>query len=89
MYRRSRRGRCLGAEFEVEEALKAGADVNIIGSEGFTVLMLAALFNSPEVVSLLLKAGAYVNARNDKGETALTYAGDPEVISILDQYGAK
>ena len=51
--------------------------------------MLAALFNSPEVVSLLLKAGAYVNARNDKGETALTYAGDPEVISILDQYGAK
>ena len=51
--------------------------------------MAAASKDYIEVVSWFLEAGADVNAKNNKGETALTYARNPRVISILEQYGAK
>lgn len=63
-----------GSVEEVDEALKAGVDVNRPNTAHVTALMFAARFNSPEVVNLLLDAGADVLARNDKGRSALDYA---------------
>jgi ankyrin repeat protein len=43
-------------------------------AEGLTALMLAAGWNTPDVVRLLLEAGADVHACSDAGETALDIA---------------
>ncbi len=40
-------------------------------SEGFTILQLAAFAGDPDVVSVLVKAKANVDAQNDDGNTAL------------------
>lgn len=42
----------------------------------------------PDVVKLLLQAGARPNATNDLGETALHHAGDEEIVTLLVQAGA-
>ena len=41
------------------------------GDNGWTVLMSAAEAGNLEIVKLLLKKGAHVNARTEKGWTAL------------------
>jgi len=51
-----------------------------------TALMAASFNGHTEVVSLLLKAGADVNAKNNDGETALMLAsafGHTEIVSLL------
>ena len=50
-----------GTPKEIEAAIKAGADVNAKASDGKTPLNLAAKKNGPEVLSLLLEAGASVS----------------------------
>src|SRR5262249_37576528 len=57
--------------------LSSGADPNIDSDNSLTVLMIAACgvnTSSPEIVNLLLDAGANVNAQNSDGETALIQA---------------
>jgi len=59
---------------------------------GGTALMLAAQKGHKEVVKLLLKKGANVNAKNDLGWTALDFAakeGYKEIVKLLKAYGAK
>ena len=54
--------------------------------------MLAVLENKGATVKLLLGYGFDVNARNDKGETALTWARGREfreIEQILRKAGAK
>jgi len=48
-----------------------GAEVDIKHPGGETVLMSAAKAGRTEAVKLLLEAGANVNAKNDRGQTAL------------------
>jgi ankyrin repeat protein len=53
--------------------------------------MLAAGWNSPDVVARLLAAGARVEARSTKGETALSLArrnGRSENVALLEGAGA-
>ena len=55
--------------------------------------MVAACFRRPEVVQILLKAGADVNLKDAEGHTALDYAcfdANPsrKVIAVLRQFGA-
>jgi ankyrin repeat protein len=61
--------------------------------ESVARLVFSAISNeNTEVVSLLLKNGADVNAKDNAGRKALmcaTQHNKPEIISILKQYGAK
>jgi ankyrin repeat protein len=50
-------------------------DVNAVQPDGTTALHWAVVWNNEEAISLLLRAGANVNARNRYGATALSEAG--------------
>jgi ankyrin repeat protein len=57
--------------------LEAGVDVNEkFYHDGKTLLILAAQYNSnPEVISVLLEAGADANKKDNSGRNARDYAG--------------
>ncbi|MGO9309038.1 MAG: ankyrin repeat domain-containing protein [Spirochaetia bacterium] len=81
-----------GTPQQVQTAISQGADVNA-QENGVTVLMYAAQFNTdPEVVTILLNAGANVKARPNRDATALLLAArynpNPEVITRLLKAGA-
>ena len=79
----------------VQEFLDLGADVNATDSDryGWPPLVAAARFSkNPEVVTLLIKAGADVNTKSEDGVTALYMAAfgneNPEVFTVLIKAGA-
>ena len=84
-----------GSAQEIRAALQEGANPDAM-SEGIesasvgTALMWAACANTPEVVSILLKAGADFNAKDEDGRTVLMWATEntAEVVSILLKAGA-
>lgn len=57
----------------VENMIKAGTNINE-KSVGMTPLMYAARYNRVPIVKLLIANGAKLNAKSDKGYTALKYA---------------
>lgn len=52
-----------GDASKVRDAIAAGADPNITGPDGRPILHLAALLGNPDVVDVLIQAGAKVEAR--------------------------
>ncbi len=74
--------------------LKAGARVNEIDIRKMNPLMLAIAtdYASAETVRQLIAAGADVNAKDQNGQSVLTWAGkyrNPEIVSILEAAGAQ
>jgi ankyrin repeat protein len=57
----------------VRKFVEYGADVNET-SNGLTPLMIAATYNKVEIIEYLLSKGAKINAKNEKGYTALKFA---------------
>lgn len=53
------------------------------GDKNLTPLLLAAKKNNADVVKALLKAGADITAKDDKGRTAQELATDPHVVALL------
>lgn len=76
--------------------LKKGADCNTSNEEGASLLMLAAGAGHIEMVEMLIKAGAKVDATDARGWTPLMKAlfnyeqnrGFPDVVSALIEAGA-
>ena len=61
-------------ERAVGDLLKKGVDVNTVGPNGDSLLMLAVRQGKPAMVKTVLDARPRVNARNAYGETALMLA---------------
>ncbi len=76
----------------VAELLKRGARVDDVDKAGWTPLHFATFFSTEtEVMTALLDAGAAVNARNDRGITALYFAaatGHEAQVRLLLARGA-
>lgn len=54
--------------------LATGIDLNKFDADGLTLLMRATERSQARVMRILLRAGASVNVRNERGETALHFA---------------
>jgi len=50
------------------------ADPNIANNDGMSPLMYATYYMHPEAVQLLLRAGAKIDVKNNRGKTALQFA---------------
>lgn len=57
----------------VKKFIEYGADVNQT-SDGITPLMLAARYNKVEIIQILLDKGARLEAKDERGYTAVKYA---------------
>jgi hypothetical protein len=64
---------CEGLEHEVEQLLRAGADIDAVDGDGKTALMIACtvLDYPSDMVKLLLRFGASADVQNGNGDTAL------------------
>ena len=73
---------------EVRDLLKAGVDVNAQNKRGDTALTYAAALNQPEIVDILLAAGADPTVDTNEGMTPLHSAKDPGIARRLLDSGA-
>ncbi len=76
---------------KVKAFIQEGIDVNT-NVHGCTPLHCAARYGHKEVAELLITKGADINAKDDGGKTALSYAvegGYTEIAEILRKHGAK
>ena len=81
-----------GTAKQVDDAIKAGVNVNAKDKNGVTALMFAAGLNeNPAVITALIKAGADVKAEDKNGWTALDYArviNNTAAIKCLEPFTA-
>lgn len=71
----------------VKKFIAYGVDVNQ-RSNGMSPLMLAARYNKVEIIKILLSNGAILNAKDEKGFTALKHAelsNAKDAVQILKQ----
>lgn len=72
---------------DVEALLKSGADVNAVGSKGWTPLMQAAEMENLSIARLLLDRGADVNHSGYRGYTPLHIAVDISIDGTIQNGG--
>lgn len=71
-----------GRKNELVELIDAGVDINFIGNNGYTALMLAAVNGHEDIVEYLIKAGADIAIENEFGFTALDLAKRKNYLTI-------
>ena len=77
---------CAGGHLECAKALLgAGADINKQKDDGWTPLMMAAIYGKIEVVRELLKRGAKKELKDKDGKTAydMDYKNTAEIKALL------
>ncbi|MEE1898648.1 ankyrin repeat domain-containing protein [Flavobacterium rakeshii] len=74
---------CKGDVDTVKKFIEYGVDVNET-SNGKTPLMLAARYNNVEILKLLIDNGAYVLAKDERGQTAEKYAEASNATEALE-----
>jgi ankyrin repeat protein len=76
-----------GSFKEVNKAIQNGADVNAKDESGKTPMMYVAEYGeSPEVLQLLIDAGADVQVQNKEGHDAFNYIERNEALFNSDAY---
>jgi len=72
----------------IRDLILKGADVNYL--IWHTPLILATMYDRPDVCSLLLESGANVNLQNNTGNTALMHVMGPNkrILKLLLEYDA-
>ena len=82
----------IGSLLQVEEAVARGDDLTARDKYGRTILMYAAINQSPDVITEVLKTGADIEAQDKRGLTPLMWAAlsnsNAEVITRLLSFGA-
>ena len=76
----------------IEYLISSGADLGLTAPNGASPVMLAVHGKKAETVKLLVSYGFDVNAKNEKGETALAWAKRDkreDIEVILRQAGAR
>ena len=80
---------------DIVEAINSGCNVNLKDKNSETLLMKAVWRNDIDIVAVLIKAGADVNSRDNRGNTALMYTysnnnkpNNIEIIALLLKAGA-
>ena len=75
---------------DVARCLQSGADLAARGASSWTPLHYAASVGNPEVVTVLLEAGADLEACAEDGLTPLHAAsvGNPKAVTVLLEAGA-
>ncbi len=64
--------------------LQNGADINLVGGQGFTPLHRAVLDGTPAMVLLLLDRGAYLEGQDDLGRTPLILASRYNRVDMVE-----
>ena len=80
-----------GRTEELADVVDRGVPVNLTGSSGDSILILAAYHDHPETVRMLLERGADPNRVNDKGQTALgaaVFRRSVPSVKLLLEHGA-
>ena len=75
----------------VEAHIAAGTDLDQLGPDQNTSLMIAITFGRLDVAKALIKAGAKLDLKNKDGTTALigaAFFGQPEIVKALLEKGA-
>jgi ankyrin repeat protein len=93
-----RGNRSTGAEEAVNVLLDAGADINAVNEADFTALHGAAFRGLNEVVEILVRRGAYIDARDYRGRTpyrlaegskqSFQFQGYPATAEFIRKLGA-
>lgn len=81
-----------GNVLEVSRLLGLGIDVDAKDQEGLTALAYAGLNNHVDIVELLIKNGADVNAKSKYDESVLSYASDEggnRATEVMRSHGAR
>jgi ankyrin repeat protein len=75
----------------IEAIIKKTKNINLLDVDGMSFLMWAAYNETdrPEIVQLLLDNGALPQVKNEKGQTALSWAskkGNTKTVELLNKY---
>ncbi len=80
-----------GNSKQIDDALKAGTDINQLDRRGWSALMYAADIGNERAVKLLIAKGAGSNVKSPDGSTAITLArksGHREIVNLLSASSA-
>ncbi len=75
---------------ELSRMIYSGLNINLSDHKGNSLLMLASYNNQIELVEFLIKKGAEVDKRNDRGQTPLAgvcFKGYFEMVKLLVEKG--